>query len=131
MGAVKLLLDTHAFLWRAVGSTRLSDPASHAIDDRSNEVFVSPASAWEVSTKTRLGKLPEGEAILLRFASTITELRAVPLPMSIEHSLLAGSFVTEHRDPFDRMLAAQAAIEGAVLITADRAFSAFPVTTLW
>lgn len=128
---MKLLLDTHTFLWRAVGSARLSARASRAIDDRKNEVFVSAASAWEVSTKTRLGKLPEGAQILLRFIATIHDLRAEQLAMSVEHSLLAGSFAVEHRDPFDRMLAAQAATEGAVLITADSAFADFPVTTLW
>lgn len=128
---MKLLLDTHTFLWRAVGSARLSARANGAIDDRSNAVFVSAASAWEVSTKHRLGKLPEGEAILLRFSATIGDLRADSMAMSVEHSLLAGSFAMQHRDPFDRMLAAQAALEGAVLVTLDPAFEAFPVTTLW
>lgn len=128
---MKLLLDTHTFLWRAVGSARLSARAAQAIDDRANEVFVSAASAWEVSTKTRLGKLPEGTQVLLRFAATIADLYAEQLPMSVEHSLLAGSFGIEHRDPFDRMLAAQAATEGALLVTADPAFADFPVTTLW
>ena len=128
---MKLLLDTHTFLWRAVGSLRLSATATLAIDDRANEVFVSAASAWEVATKTRLGKLPEGESILLRFTATIIDLCAQPLPMSVEHALVAGSLNVEHRDPFDRMLAAQAATEGAVLVTADPAFRTFPVTTLW
>ncbi len=128
---MKLILDTHTFLWRAVGSSRLSVRASAAIDDRSNEVFVSAASAWEVATKHRLGKLPGGEAILLRFAATVRDLVATPLDISIEHSLLAGSFAMEHRDPFDRMLAAQAALVGAVLVTPDSAFDDFPVTTLW
>ncbi len=128
---MKLLLDTHTFLWRAVGSARLSARASEAIDDRSNIVFVSAASAWEVSTKHRIGKLPEGDAILLRFSATIGDLRAEPLGISVDHGLLAGSFSMEHRDPFDRMLAAQAACEGAVLVTADPAFGDFPVTTLW
>jgi PIN domain nuclease of toxin-antitoxin system len=128
---MKLLLDTHTFLWRAVGSTRLSSRANKAIDDRANSVFVSAASAWEMSTKHRLGKLPEGDAILLRLSATIGDLKAEPLPISVEHSLLAGSFAMEHRDPFDRMLAAQAALEGAVLVTLDPAFETFPVTTLW
>ncbi len=128
---MKLLLDTHTFLWRAVGSARLSSRANEVIDDRSNVVLVSAASSWEVSTKHRIGKLPEGDAILLRFSATIRDLRAEPLPISIDHGILAGSFAMEHRDPFDRMLAAQAACEGAVLVTTDAAFGAFPVTTLW
>ncbi len=128
---MKLLLDTHAFLWRAVGSPRLSANANAAIDDRDNEVLVSAASAWEVSTKSRLGKLPGGEAIILRFEATIADLRATQLPITVGHALLAGSFPTDHRDPFDRMLAAQGGIEGAVLVTSDPAFSHFPVSTLW
>jgi PIN domain nuclease of toxin-antitoxin system len=131
VGAVKLLLDTHTFLWRAVGSSRLSPQAVEALDDRSNSVLVSAASAWEVSTKHRLGKLPEGSAILIRFAQTIRDLEADQLTISVEHSLLAGSFANEHRDPFDRMLAAQAALEGAALVTLDPAFASFPITTLW
>ncbi len=117
--------------WRAVGSSRLSSPASAAIDDRANTVFVSAASAWEASTKHRLGKLLEGDAVVLRFVATVRDLHAEALSISMEHSPLAGSFPMDHRDPFDRMLAAQAALEGAVLVTADPAFVAFPVTTLW
>lgn len=128
---MKLLLDTHTFLWLAVGSSRLSATANTAIGDRANEVLVSAASAWEVSTKSRLGKLPGGEAILLRFEATISDIRATQLPVSVGHGLLAGSFPTDHRDPFDRMLAAQAGIEGAVLVTSDPAFARFPVSTLW
>ena len=68
---------------------------------------------------------------MARFAATIADLRAEQLAMSVEHGLLAGSFTMEHHDPFDRMLAAQAAIEGAALVTVDPAFRDFPVTTLW
>jgi PIN domain nuclease of toxin-antitoxin system len=128
---MKLLLDTHTFIWRAVGSARLSKRAARAIDDRANTVFVSAASAWEVATKHRLGKMPAGESIVLRFGATITDLLAEPLSMTIEHSLLAGQFPSLHRDPFDRMLAAQAAVEGALLVTADPVFADFPVTTYW
>ncbi len=128
---MKLLLDTHTFIWRAVGSSHLSRRASRAIDDRSNTILVSAASAWEVATKHRLGKMPDGEPIVLRFGATINDLLAEPLPMSVEHSLLAGQFPSSHRDPFDCMLAAQAAVEGAVLVTADPAFADFPVTTYW
>jgi PIN domain nuclease of toxin-antitoxin system len=128
---MKLILDTHAFLWRATASPRLSRTADDAISLATNEVFVSAASAWEISTKHRIGKLPAGEAILARLSETIRELRLTELPISIAHGRLAGSFEMEHRDPFDRMLAAQAAIEGAALVTLDAAFAGFPVSTLW
>jgi PIN domain nuclease of toxin-antitoxin system len=128
---VKLLLDTHAFIWRVTGSKRLSSVASAAIDDPSNQVLVSAASAWEVATKHRLGKLPEGAAIVAGFIQVTRTLHADFLSMSVEHSLLAGSFDVSHRDPFDRMLAAQAAVEGAQLVTLDPAFAEFPIATYW
>ena len=126
-----MLLDTHAFLWRAVGSARLSGVAADALDDPANVALVSAASAWEVATKHRIGKLPEGRAIVLRFAQVVRELRFDELPITTEHALAAGSFEAAHRDPFDRMLAAQAAVEGAVIVTTDPVFAAFGVETLW
>ena len=128
---MKLLLDTHALIWRVTGSARLSSVASAAIDDPGNEVLVSAASAWEIATKYRLGKIPEGAAIVAGFVQVTRTLRADLLSMSAEHSLLAGSFAMSHRDPFDRMLAAQAAMESALLVTFDTAFADFPVATLW
>jgi PIN domain nuclease of toxin-antitoxin system len=128
---MKFLLDTHAFLWRAVDSPKLSPSATQAIQDPENEVLLSAASAWELATKHRLGKLPLGAAVVARYTRTAAELRLVELPIRAEHALLAGTFESIHRDPFDRMLAAQAVIEGATLVTLDPAFGHFPVDTLW
>ena len=128
---MKLLLDTHVFIWRMASSARLSPTANALIDDVAHELLVSSASAWEVATKHRLGKLSGGDAVVGGFAGAIRELRATPLPIEVEHALAAGAFRHEHRDPFDRMLAAQAVIEGAMLVTTDPAFAAFPVETVW
>lgn len=131
MGSVRLLLDTHAFIWRVAQPDRLSEEANRLIDNPANEVLVSSASAWEIATKSRLGKLPGGEAIAAGFAQTLDDVRADELPITSAHALLAGAFDVDHRDPFDRMLAAQASIEGAVLVTRDAAFGKFPISVRW
>lgn len=128
---MNLLLDTHTLLWRANGSPLLSARASAAIDDPSNRCLVSSASAWELATKFRLGRLAEAETLLARYQPTLQQMGLEELPVSGAHGLLAGSFDGTHRDPFDRMLAAQALVEGAVLVTKDPAFTDFPVRTLW
>ncbi len=128
---MRLLLDTHAFLWRVTGSTRLSSVAETAISDPANVVFVSAASAWEIATKHRLGKLPGGDAVVAGWIAAVRQLGADELAMTSAHSLLAGSFDNQHRDPFDRMLAAQAATEALLLVSVDSVFRTFPVTTLW
>lgn len=128
---MNLLLDTHTLLWRANGSPLLSARASQAIDDPTNRCLVSSASAWELATKFRLGRLAEAETLLARYQPTLQQMGLEELPVSGAHGLLAGSFDGIHRDPFDRMLAAQALVEGAVLVTKDPAFTDFPVRTLW
>lgn len=131
MAAVKLLLDTHVFLWRMTEWERISDGVNDLIDDPANEVLVSAASAWEIATKTRIGRLPGGDRVVAGFGQAVAGLGARELPISAAHALVAGSFTQAHRDPFDRMLAAQAGTEGAVLISADPVFGAFPVAVRW
>lgn len=128
---VKLLLDTHALLWWFVDDPSLSTRAREAIRRDDNDVYVSAASAWEISTKHRLGKLPEVAGAVTRFDALVTADRFRQLPIESRHGLRAGAYDAAHRDPFDRMLAAQAELEGLVLVTADPAFGAFPVRTLW
>ena len=102
----RLLLDTHTLLWALAEPQRLSAHAADLIRDPTNVVLVSAASAWEIATKHRLGKLPGAGPIVAGFVAHLATLRAEELPVRSIHALQAGSFVVEHRDPFDRMLAA-------------------------
>ncbi len=128
---MKLLLDTHTLLWWFFNDTRLSARALAAIGNSDNEVLVSAASAWEIATKVKLGKLPEAADAVLRFEPLIAADGFTPLPIAARHALLAGAYPQAHRDPFDRMLAAQSELEGATLVTQDPALAAFPCARLW
>jgi PIN domain nuclease of toxin-antitoxin system len=128
---MKLLLDTHTLLWWSANDQRLSTTAREAIALGSNEVLVSAASAWEIATKARIGKLKGVERLLSNFEALMAADHFVLLAMAHSHALLAGSLTHEHRDPFDRMLAAQALIEDATLITDDAALRGFGARTLW
>ena len=126
-----LLLDTHALLWWWTENPALSDNAEEALRDSGNNAFVSAASAWEIATKFRLGRLPEYEGAVLRFNELAIDAAMRHLPVTYQHGLRAGSYPAEHRDPFDRILAAQAELESLVLVTRDAAFQEFPVRVLW
>ena len=124
---MKYLLDTHALLWWWTDDPQLSIPARALIADEANTILVSAASAWEIATKHRLGKLSLATEAIKRF-NELVELDAFEhLPVSYLHALRAG----EHRDPFDRMLAAQSQLEGAVLISCDPALTALGVNVAW
>ncbi|SPT53068.1 PIN domain [Actinomyces bovis] len=128
----RYLLDTHTLIWAINDPDRLGEQALPVLRNRTNQILVSAASAWEMHTKARLGKLPGAEAWLSTLEHQIARLEASILPISWPHSRLAGSMDWEHRDPFDRMLAAQAMLESLTLITTDRAFSTLPgLRTLW
>ena len=120
-----LLLDTHAFLWWIAGEAALSVPARIAIDDAGNTVFVSAASAWEIATKFRIGRLPGAATIVTDLASVLATQGFVSLPISFRHGQAAGALPGPHKDPFDRMLIAQAQVEKLVLLTADEALTAY------
>jgi PIN domain nuclease of toxin-antitoxin system len=122
-----LLLDTHTFLWAVNAPDHLGSAARTALEELENEVFVSAASAWEVATKHRLGKLPEADRWLPAWEAHVARLGARSLPVTSRHALVAGGLEWSHRDPFDRMLAAQAVVEDHVLVTRDAAFHAMPV----
>jgi len=128
----QLLLDTHVFLWTIAEPRKLSSKARNAITKLENQVFVSPVTAYELSYKHRQGKLPSGAAIVTSFARQVAHLYASEIGVSASHGLAAGQLDWEHKDPFDRMLAAQAMVEGFTLVTADDHLRAFgPVSTLW
>jgi PIN domain nuclease of toxin-antitoxin system len=129
---VKYLLDTHTFLWAVRGSPRLSDVARNLIADRSVQKFVSAVSAYEIMYKHRIGKLHGFGDIAENYLNILKAFGATELPVSTRHAHLAGNFEWAHRDPFDRLLAAQSSSEELLLITNDEAFGTLPwVSVLW
>ncbi len=128
---MRLLLDTHAFLWWLAGSGRLSLPARRAIADEENGVLISAASAWETTTKYRLGKLPDAAAVALDFGGAVADQGFEELAISLEDASLAGSLSGPHRDPFDRMLIAQALSGNLVLVSRETIFDQYGVRRLW
>ena len=131
MGAVKLLLDTHVLLWWLFDDPQLSTRVRSRIKNPENRIFVSSASAWEISTKHRLGKLPEATGVSERLQALVLESRMEPLSITLPHALLAGHLSVSHKDPFDRMLAAQSQLEGLPLAASDPAFAQFAVEVVW
>ncbi len=128
---MRLLLDTHTLLWWFTDDPRLPSGARGLIGDEANEILVSAASAWEISTKHRLGKLSGVPDAAARFAELVAADGFTHLPMTCRHALRAGAYDMPHRDPFDRMLAAQAELEGIALLTRDPAFGLFPIDVVW
>jgi PIN domain nuclease of toxin-antitoxin system len=128
---MQLLLDTHALLWWLAGDETLSEAARRAIADPTNAVFVSAASAWEIATKRRLGRLPDVAAIVADLDGLIRGQGFAGLPISIRHGQVAGALPGPHRDPFDRMLIAQAMLEGLVLVSNEQPFDAHGIGRLW
>ena len=128
---MRVLLDTHALLWWLAGDSNLSINARHAIADPANEIFVSAASAWEVSTKFRIGKLPGAGPLAVDFAREVRQQGFVALAISLGHAQVAGALVGDHREPFDRMLIAQAREEKMALVSNDAVFDAVDVQRVW
>lgn len=127
---MRLLLDTHVWLWVTTNDARLSQSAREAIEDRKNEVYVSAATAWEVAIKYRLGKLalplPPHE-----YVSTMMAREGfLPLAITIPHAAAVASLPDHHRDPFDRLLIAQALHENLVLVTVDPIVRSYAVARL-
>jgi PIN domain nuclease of toxin-antitoxin system len=127
---VKVMLDTHALLWWLADDPRLSATAREVIANAENEIWVSAASAWEIATKARIGKLAGVTRLLSDFDALIASEGFKHLAMTHRHAILAGGFDVAHRDPFDRMLVAQAMSENAVLLSNDAELSAFGVALI-
>ena len=128
---MRVLLDTHAFLWWLTDSGRLPGEARHAIADETNEVLVSAASAWEITTKHRLGRLPEADPIADDFAGVIASQGFGALSITVEDASRAGALPGPHRDPFDRMLIAQALSRNLVLVSTETLFDRYGIRRLW
>ena len=128
---MRLLLDTHALLWWLFNDPKLSGSAREVIRNPDNDILVSSASAWEIATKHRLGKLPDADDVVAHLPLYLRKARFTELMVSIEHALAAGSLPRPHKDPFDRMLIAQARFEGVSVITIDTVFKDYGVQVLW
>ena len=126
-----VLLDTHAFLWWIADSERLSAPARTVIADELNDIVVSAASAWEIATKFRIGKLPGCEAVAVDVAGHIAGQGFEELAIGVADAERAGRLPGPHRDPFDRMLAAQALARELPVVSVDPIFDRFGVIRLW
>ncbi len=126
-----LLLDTHAWIWWLLDAPSLSPTAKAAIKDEANEIFISAASCREITTKHRIGTRPSVSAIADRLEAAIAEDGFTALPISVRHAQAAGALPGLHRDPFDRMLIAQAMLENLVLVSNERLFEGYAVTRLW
>lgn len=130
-GLMGVLLDTHALIWWIEGDHRITARLQQLLGRPEEDVFVSAATAWEIATKVRIGKLRLAEQFLANFLDAIEELGFLPLPISLRHGYDAGRLPGPHRDPFDRMLAAQARAEDLVLVSSDPSFEALGVSTFW
>ena len=128
---MRALLDTHALLWWLDGDRRLSQRARRLIGSDETTVLVSAASAWEICTKFRLGKLPGDAAVATDVAGCLGGQGFTQLPITIDHAQRAGSLPGPHRDPFDRMLIAQSQAEDLPLVTIDPVFGQYGVKVIW
>ena len=128
---MRALLDTHVFLWWVLDMPRLSSAGRRILEDGANQLLFSAASAYELTIKARQGRLTLPEPPDSYVPSRLVANGFDALPIELPHALRAGSLPHIHRDPFDRMLIAQAQIEGIPIITADPAIGRYDVETIW
>jgi PIN domain nuclease of toxin-antitoxin system len=128
---VKLLLDTHAVLWWLFDDPQLPQRARDAIGDIATQAFMSSASGWEIAIKSRLGKLPYAQEAVSSLSELLRVSHIEVLPITLDHALAAGALPGPLKDPFDRMLIAQAQIERLTLVSADHAFKGYKIPLLW
>ena len=128
---MRFLLDTHALIWWWLDAPQMGKSGGDAIGSPANDIFVSAATVWEIATKWRIGKLPEIEDPESQYAPLMARNGFVSLPIDDTHTMRAGLLPGEHRDPFDRLIAAQALIEGLTVITRDPVFTAFGCDAIW
>ena len=128
---MKLLIDTQCWLWWFAEPDRLQEATIAQIVDETNELWLSVANVWEMGIKVGLGKLPLPEPLDRYLSSRMKQLGARSLEIRADHALQAGGLPLHHRDPFDRMLIAQAQVEGMTIVTSDRMFDRYEVEILW
>ena len=128
---MKVLLDTHTFLWWIANDSQLSERARTVIEDADHQLFLSAASGWEIAIKTRIGKLKLADD-LQGFVSEQLRINAIQvLPIQMAHALQMATLPDHHRDPFDRMLVAQSQLEQLPILTIDPQIAKYSVTVIW
>lgn len=128
---MRILLDTHALLWWLYDDNRLSQAARSLVSDNLHQIYVSSVSAWEIATKHRLGRLRGVEPLVTDMSAWIGRAGFREMSLSVPHAHRAGSWQVAHRDPFDRMLAAQSTLEDLPLMSRDPAFEEFGIRLIW
>jgi len=128
---MRVLLDTHALIWFAFDDPKLSEASKRVILSFDNDVAVSAASAWELTTKVRLGKLSIAAKFAYDFRTKVKGLSFEELPITVEHGQRAGLLPGEHKDPFDRMLIAQALTENIPIVSNEKVFDRYHVRRIW
>jgi PIN domain nuclease of toxin-antitoxin system len=128
---LRLLLDTHALLWSVLADPHLSGTARAALADPGAEILISAVSIFEITLKHRLGKLQQAGPFARHHDRMLADLDWLPLPVSMEHAALAGSLDIPHKDPFDRLLIAQARVERVPIVSHETLFDAFGVERIW
>jgi len=128
---MKVLLDTCALIWATLSPAALSPQAREAIADEGNVILVSAASAWEIATKVRLGRLPGAEKLEQDYLAVMDEAGYTLLPIDTASALRAGRLTAEHKDPFDRMIAAQALALDVPVLSSDLQLDQFGVRRIW
>jgi PIN domain nuclease of toxin-antitoxin system len=128
---LRLLLDTHTLLWWLIKNPSLSPRAQGLLEDKEHTIFVSAVSAWEMATKVRLGRLDVAAEVVQNFFWYIERERFQAIPVNVEHGIRAGLLPGPHKDPFDRMLIAQAIAENIPIVSNDRALDGYGINRLW
>lgn len=128
---LRLLLDTHTLIWALIAPGRLSDLVRQLLMTPGNTPLVSAVSVYEIGQKHRLGKWPEAATFVADVRGSMASIGALELPLAVEHARIAASSPWLHRDPFDRLLGAQALVERVPLVTRDPQFARFGVETIW
>lgn len=128
---MKVLLDTHTFLWWINDDPRVSKEARQIIENGKNTLYLSAASGWEIAIKSRLGKLTIPSEIKTFFIEQLTVNAILPLPVMMHHALHVYTLPDLHRDPFDRLIIAQAQLEDLPVLTADPQIAAYRVEVMW
>ena len=128
---MRLLLDTHAFLWFVLNDPSLSATARALVSDPQNDVLISPATCWEIAIKVSIGKYQLAGPFADFMDDQIALNDLTMLPITVRHTAVVASLPFHHKDPFDRLLIAQAIVENVPLLSVDAVFDSYPVTRLW